>query len=390
MKYSINFRLRPQPTQKAKQAIYVRLKIDGVTATDFATSILINPSQFVNQTIRGNTDLDFTNRAMMLKTESDLIELIRTNQTKTAKQIRDLFCGKVNTPATLLNTYQKFIREKKECFDGTPLELSKNTLGRWYNCKLHLEEFMKGQDIELLSVDIDFGNRLYLYLIKKTQKKDKTKKIGHDYAVRNLTYLNNVLDFAKRKGLILANVLDIEGYTRNPPKDVESLTSEQLTTLASMRFTGTLEDARIVFLMIAYCGINHCDLHKLESLKDTDVIILKINRQKNDKKVVEKAIIPILPELRELLERYNYKIPNHDINVINRHLHTFEGLLKVSINITTYTARKTAAMLLFERGVSIDTISKILGHSNTITTQRHYVKVSEKRVIEDTKHLHLR
>lgn len=387
--YSINFRLRSETLKTPKRKIYIRIKINGVCCSDIASSISINPDQWdkQKQTIKGNSVLDYTNRAMLLQIESDIIELIRSNPSKSAKQIRALYIGKELPPATLFSTYQRYIKEKKECWNGTSKELAKNTIQRWYNCLEHLKEFLKQKDIELNAVDIDFGNRLYLYLIKKKKKRNKTETIGHDYAVRNLTYLVQVLDFAKTKCLIPVNVLDIDDYKRNPPKEIESLNTEQLRNLETMRFTGVLEDARILFLSMTYSGLNYCDLPILEKLKDKESIVLKIDRQKNERHYIDKAIVPIITELRDLLETYEYKLPKHDINVVNRHLHVFEGLLGVTINITTYTARKTAAMLLSERGVSIDVISKILGHSSINTTQRYYVKISEKRVIEETKHL---
>lgn len=387
--YSINFRLRTDLVKTEKRKIYVRIKINGVCATDFASSIQINPDQWDKhkQSIKGNTPLDYTNRAMLLKIESDIVELIRTNPQKSAKEIRALYIGKDLPPVTLLKVYQQFITEKKECWNGTPKELAKNTIQRWYNCKKHLEEFLKGKDIQLQEIDIDFGHRLYLYLIKKEQRRKKNQKIGHDYAVRNLTYLSEVLDFAKRKTYITQNPIDIDGYTRNPPKEIEHLTQEQINNLESFTFTGILEDCRKLFLAMVYSGLNHCDLKELESLKDKDSILLKIDRQKNEKRYIDKAMIPVLPELRKLLESVNYNIPDYDINVINRHLHVFEGLLGVTINITTYTARKTAAILLGEKGVSIEVVSKILGHTSIVTTQRHYFKVLEKRVLEETKHL---
>lgn len=387
--YSIVFRFRSEKTQSVKKRIYVRIKVNGIPASDIPTSILIPKEQWNNEkkTIIGNSPLDYTNRAMLLKIESDLVELIRTNPNKSAKQIRNYYVGKDLPPATLFNTYQKYIKDEKETFSETDEPLAKNTIQRWYNCMNHVKEFLSNKDIELSEIDIDFGKRFYVYLRKKNQKRNKTKKIGHDYAVRNLTYLNEVIEFGRRKGLVESNKMDIHNYKRRPPKDPESLTAEQLQQLENMKFTGILEDVRIIFLAMAYSGLNHCDLDNLESLRDKKSIVLKVERQKNEDKFIDKAIIPIFPELRRLLESINYKIPEYHINVVNRHLHVFEGLLGVEISITTYTARKTAGMLLSERGVSIDVVSRILGHSSIITTQRNYVKVVEKRVLKETEHL---
>lgn len=387
--YRIIFRFRTEKITNPKKRLYVRLKVNGITASDFATPILLEVEKWNqrHQILKGNTTLDFANRAMLMQIESDIVDLIRANPSKSASQIRAMYLNKELPPATILKTYKKYIVEKKECWSGTKFELAENTIQRWYNCMRHVSEFLNDKDIELTDIDVDFSHRFYLYLIKKNQRKDKKKKLGHDYAVRCLTYLNQVLEFARRKRLINFNTLDITDYKRNKPKDVEYLDSETLLKLENKRFDGILEDTRIVFLAMCYSGLNHCDLHNLEKLKESKSITFKVDRGKNEKREVDKAIVPVLPKLRLLLEAFNYKLPNHEIHVINRHLHVFESVLGVSINITTYTARKTAGMWLCENGVSIEVISKILGHSSIATTQRYYVKVLEKRVIKDTLHL---
>ena len=388
--YSINFRLRTEKQKTENRKVYVRLKIEGVCCTDFSTSIITSFDKWdkVKQTIKGNSKLDLSNRAMLLQIESDLIDLIRAYPSKSAKEIRDLYVRKELAPATLFKTYLRYIKEKKEVWNGTEKELAENTIQRWYNCSKHLQEFLKNKDIDLQSIDSDFANRLYFYLIKKQKKRNSKEKISHDFAVRNLTYLNNVLDFAKSKSLITANIIDIEGYKRNKPKEVQSLTSEQLKKLECISFRGVLEDVRMIFLLMSYSGLNYCDLKELENLKDKDNIVLRIDRKKNKKHDIDKALIPVTFELRNFLEKLKYKLPiEYHINVVNKHLKVFESLLNLNFTVTTYTARKTAAMLLSEKGVSIDVISKILGHTSIITTQRYYVKVSEKRVIEETKHL---
>lgn len=390
--YSINFRLRYDKSITSNlRTVNVRLKIQG-SYVQFGTSVKVPFSSWcqVQQTIKGYAVENSAKRSVLKQIEADLINLILRYPNMNAREIADIYT-KPDIGAKpvyfVCQVYDRFIKDMKESMDGTTLELAKNTKQRWYNCKLHLVEFLDGKDLALEKIDYDFGRRLYLYLVKKPQKRNHTKLIGHDYAVRNLTYLNEVMEYAQRKRFIQYNVLDIEGFKRNPPKAIQALRIEHIEQLSLMKFAGTLEDSRVVFLAMTYSGINHCDLPKLSELKNTDVITFQVQRQKNNGKDIEKAIIPVIPELRELLERYDYQLPLHDVNVINRHLHIFESVLNVSINITTYTARKTAAKILSDRGVSIDVISKILGHTSVLTTQRYYLNVSQKRVENETKHL---
>lgn len=386
--YSINFRLRTDVNSNERR-VYVRIKVAGVVASDISTPILVPIERWdkAKQTIKGATPLDHTNRAVLMQIESDIVELIRQNPKKTAKEIRQMYVQKEVPIPFLLKVYSDYIVQTKEIWNGTENELKRNTIGRWYNTKAHLQEFLKGVDIPINQIRNDFGKQLYLYLVKKPQRRNPKKKIGNDFAVRNVTYLGNVLDWAKSKGIIPTNPLDTDGLKRKKPKPIQYLTREQLSILEKVRFTGILEDTRIIFLAMAYSSINHCDLHYLETLKDKDSLVLTIERGKNENREAERAIVPIFPNLRRLLERYNYKLPNHHINTINRYCHVFEGIVGTSYSITTYTARKTAGMLLIEQGVSVDIVSKILGHKSIITTQRYYVKIKENNIIDAVRHL---
>lgn len=386
--YSINFRTRTDVSSPERR-VYVRIKVDGQIASDVSTPILVNVEKWdqVKQTVKGSTPVDHTNRKVLLQIKSDLIELITQNPNKSAKEIRELYVQKQLPPPSLLKTYQEFIDQEKFIWDGTPKELSKTTKNRWKNTKIHLHEFL-GEDIPLTSIDNGFYQRFYAYLLSKPCKKDSKKNIGHDYAVRNVTYLDAVLKWANEKGIMTQKVQSTNGLKRNPPKPIQSLSREQLRILELTRdFTGILEDTRIVFLLMAYSSLNHCDLHCLESIKDQDNLVIKLDRQKNENRESEKAIVPIFPQLRKLLEKINYKIPKHHINVINRHCHVFEGVVGSKFPITTYIARKTAGRLLIDAGVSVDVVSKILGHKSIITTQRYYVTLREKNVLDGVKHL---
>ena len=59
------------------------------------------------------------------------------------------------------------------------------------------------------------------------------------------------------------------------------------------------------------------------------------------------------------------------------HLHT------VLLRLITYTARHTAATVVFlANNVSLENVAKILGHSSTKMTQ-HYAKVLDSSIMRD-------
>ena len=62
-------------------------------------------------------------------------------------------------------------------------------------------------------------------------------------------------------------------------------------------------------------------------------------------------------------------------------------LCDIDFNLTSHIARHTfATTVALENGVSLETVSKILGHSNTNITQ-HYGKITETRISDEMKKL---
>lgn len=96
-------------------------------------------------------------------------------------------------------------------------------------------------------------------------------------------------------------------------------------------------------------------------MPDAKVIIVKYNnhpiRQKEDR------VLPVLSN-----QRYN------------SYLKEIADLPRISKNLTSHLARHTfATTIALDNGVPLETLSKMLGHSSTKTTQI-YAKVREKSI----------
>ena len=78
-------------------------------------------------------------------------------------------------------------------------------------------------------------------------------------------------------------------------------------------------------------------------------------------------------------------ISNQKYNLYLKEVAAFCGLDKV---LTTHVARHTfATTVTLENGVSIESVSKMLGHSKLGQTQ-HYAKVTEIKIEKDTRNLY--
>ncbi|MDR2058395.1 MAG: site-specific integrase [Dysgonamonadaceae bacterium] len=98
--------------------------------------------------------------------------------------------------------------------------------------------------------------------------------------------------------------------------------------------------------------------------------------------------IPLLDIPKRILEKYK-SCNTGDKLLIIRKLNKYNKLLKtiaetVGINkkITSHIARHTFATLTLTKGVSIESVSKMLGHADIKTTQI-YAKIANEKISND-------
>lgn len=103
----------------------------------------------------------------------------------------------------------------------------------------------------------------------------------------------------------------------------------------------------------------------------------------NRTKTGNRSAIPILPRALEILKRYNYSLPvctNQKFNFYLKEIATICGITK---SITTHIGRHTfATTITLSHKVPIETVSRMLGHSDLKTTQI-YPKVTDQKTASD-------
>jgi integrase len=132
-------------------------------------------------------------------------------------------------------------------------------------------------------------------------------------------------------------------------------------------------------LFQCYTGLAYTDLISLN--KD------EISNDNNNRNWIIKrrqksgivATIPLLPRAKDLLKKYQTLqhtkagiFPYYSIQKYNQYLGELGDLVGLSKKLSSHVGRRTFGNLALSRGISINVISKILGHSNTLITQRIY------------------
>ena len=168
----------------------------------------------------------------------------------------------------------------------------------------------------------------------------------------------------------------------------EFLTEKEVEEIINKEFVSQrLELVRDIFVFSCFTGLAYIDVKQLTKDNislgiDGDKWIFK-NRQKTD----TASKIPLLPMAQEVIDKYanhpvckneNRLLPILTNQKMNAYLKEIADVCGIKKELTFHIARHTfATTVTLSNGVPIETVSKMLGHTNLKTTQ-HYAKILDK------------
>ena len=172
----------------------------------------------------------------------------------------------------------------------------------------------------------------------------------------------------------------------------EFLPTDEIQQLLDTEFrTPRLEHVRDIFVFCCFTGLAYADMKKLNKNDVNKGIDGEnwINTART--KTKSKANIHIHPPAQKILDNNKdspYLINDRLLPVLtnqkmNAYLKEIADLSGINKNLTTHLARHTfATTVTLSNDVSIESVSKMLGHRNLRTTQ-HYAKILNCRVSDD-------
>lgn len=231
-------------------------------------------------------------------------------------------------------------------------------------------------DVRLKDLAVSFIVNFDHYL--RTQESNQ-----HNTAVKYCNNLKRIINVAVLKGLIPTNPFN--GF-KTVYKDTPQvyLDERELDTIRQVELVKKKHrHARDLFLFQANTGLAYTDL---SALKQSDLSTTEGRqwivkpRQKSD--VI--ATIPIMEEAAKLIQKYQsdtmrgeFLFPTISIQKYNQALSEIGKIAGLAKKVSSHVGRRTFGNVALGKGVSINVISKVLGHSNTIITQRIYALTTQ-------------
>lgn len=190
---------------------------------------------------------------------------------------------------------------------------------------------------------------------------------------------------AVRMGVISANPYDrMRGvFKRGDKETVEYLTEEEMQRIASLELVpgSQLEKARDLFVFQMWTGLAYSDAQNFDIRRyklEDGVLTYVGERIKTGVNYVSR----LLPTAVAILEKYGMQTPkigNADYNHLLKGIGIAAG---IHTPLHSHMARHSFATYMLNNDVSLDSVSVMLGHTNTVQTRR-YAKTLAKTVKDD-------
>ena len=171
------------------------------------------------------------------------------------------------------------------------------------------------------------------------------------------------------------------GFTiKKRVKEVEFLTQEEVDRIRRTPMpTNNLGRIRDLFLFQCYTALSYCDMAVLKpsDFKRNEMGYIYIDGKRLKTRV--RFIAILFEDAISIAQKYNYELPILSNQKYNAYLKVIADICMIEKPLHTHIGRHTAACYLLNKGLSIDIVAKIMGHSTTRVT-RHYAKLLDKTV----------
>lgn len=376
-----------------KAPIVARITVNG-EMVHFSTKMYIEPERWLpleyktkgqtheEQVING-TLFDF--HATIKRKYNDMIY---RGEVITASKIKSSILCQDERSMTLIALCNKYIEDYEKLV--LTQDYGQESFFRYKVCRNRLQEFLRDEfkvsDLPLQDINKRFLDKLYLWL-------RSAHRLNNNTAVKFIHRFASIYKMAKDNGWVAADPFKQQKLHLDKV-DRGYLTIEEVSRLYNKEFESLrLEQVRDIFIFSCYTGLAYIDVYNLTEDQlnvwaDGNTWI-SFHRQKT--KVPFNVRLLDVP--LQIIEKYKHfrkgkrLLPIPSNQKCNEYLKEIAEVCGINKNITFHVARHTfATTITLGNGVPIETVSKMLGHTNVRTTQI-YARITDQKINVDMESL---
>lgn len=382
---------RTRPNKHGEVPVCVRITVNGQRAdTTIRKSIL--PDQW--DAIRGQASPRTTlGKAINLYIDTVRARIIRIHRELEFEQrpytVHDVLERFLGRRTSNRRTLLKLFREHNEkCRQLVGIDMAEATAGRYDTCLKHTLAFIRHayrrDDIELERVDRRFIEDFGFFL--------KTScGCCHNTATKYLKNFKKITRIALAREWMQRDPFAEIRFSLQPVKREMPEKAEVERLLHKEIDIPRLAQTRDLFIFCCFTGLAFSDIKQLAP--EHIVTDMQGHRwiRKPRQKTGNMCNIPLLEIPERILQRYrtdpecrrhNVLLPVSSNQKMNAYLKELADICGIRKNLSTHCARHFFATYTLANGVSIESVAKMLGHSDTKMT-RHYAKVLDQTILRE-------
>ena len=334
-----------------------------------------------NEAVEVNAKLD----KLLLSIHAAFDTLVERKMDFDAEAVKNLFQGSLETQVTLLGMTDVVCEDLRKRIG---INRAKGTYPAYIYTRRTLAEFIEK---EFRTKDIVFGQMTEQFIHDYQSFILDDKGLAIETCRHYLAIVKKVCRRAYKEGYadrcFFAH-FSLPKQKENTPKALSRKSFEKIRDLVIPEHRTSHILARDLFLFACYTGTSYADAVSVTRnnlfTNDEGCLWLKYRRKKNELR----ACVKLLPEALTLIEKYRdderptlFPMLYHPN--LRRLMKSLAVLADIKEDLTYHAGRHSfASLITLEVGVPIETICKMLGHSNLQTTQV-YAKVTPKKLFED-------
>lgn len=387
MIFKVSYYVRSNYENKqGKSPLMIRIFLNGEMLNLGSSGLNIDKKLWNNSTSRmkGRTAEALNVNAQLDKISISLLDIFKQYKDDpdlSLDKIKSVYLGKDRPKTTFLEFYDKYLEDVKFMIGAGK---TKATYDKYSATKKHFMKFL----------ELKYGR-------KDIRPKELTHVMIHDFdiylrttgglksnsATKTLKFFKTIVIFAQKCG-IMSHDPFVNHHFHLEYVDRGFLTDEEIQVIMKKEFpTQRLEQVRDVFIFSCFCGLAYIDV---ANLKEDNIVELDEKKWIMTKR--QKANIPsnilLLDIPLKIIDKYKGKtkggklLPILSNQKMNSYLKEIADVCGIKKTLTYHVARHTFATMTLSKGVPIESVSKMLGHTNIKTTQI-YARITNKKIEED-------
>ena len=373
--------------KEGKTPVLIRIYLNKERLSLGSTGLAVNPIQWDSEKekVKGHSAEALEVNRKIEEIRADILTIYKrlevTVDDLTPERIKSEYCGQTDTLNSIVELFDKHNEDVRA---QVGINKTAATLQKYENSKRHFTRFLKAKynrtDLKFSELTPLVIHNFEIYLLTVAHCCPNT-------ATKILKLFKTITLYGRRHGFLSHDpFVNKRFHTQDSSRGF--LTDEEIQRIIGKEISiPRLDLVRDIFIFSCFSGLAYIDV---SNLTEDNIVELDgrewIMTRRQKTRVATNIILLDIP--KRIIEKYapvrknGHLLPILSNQKMNAYLKEIADLCNIRKPLSFHMARHTFATMSLSKGVPIESVSKMLGHTNIKTTQI-YARITNKKIEQD-------